>query len=505
MLLLSTRLDNMSLMNLSEHLLQETPFNVPVVLELTEMFRAEKSSWDDCLRVASMLLNNGQIGQAKKLIAELDSAKYFGGATSAEQINLLLRVLVLTDRGDEALSLIESIKMTKRFSAFDDMDIKLRAANTLQSQGQAEQACTLIDNLESADYLKQATNADQADLLINTKISCANQFILLGRKKEGEALLSDINADALSIPQQASLLGMTYNRLGLFDFADKVFTIFENKGFCCPNFYLHKAITHLCSMQYKEAHKCISRDINTYGQSILRLFWEMRVLNIMKQYEASLSIAQEALAHYASSPTHRCFVLIEQGIAMRSVGRLEEALPYFCEATLDRNSRPPWLWIAYFEYAMTLILLGKNGKARAMATNGHHIAYPRACMPYNPCTILSIFLGRKQGLKVEQHPPLEEWISYAKRWPWPFLPYHLWIFLFTAIILRDDNNQDFIEKHLCETMTSDIFRVFSALLRNPKIKVAQIKRAQPKSLIILISIALSQLCGTSSPPDIFLR
>jgi len=521
-------------MNLAGYLIQETPSKVQEAVELTEIF-PEKFSWDVRLRVSNMLLACGKTYQAKKLIAELDSVKYFEQATSVQEINLLLRVLALTDRGDEVLSLIESTKMTKRFSAFDDMDIKLRAANTLWSQGQVEQASTLIANFDGANYLNQATNSDQADFLLNTmvsigqtseviqllerksipdcwektligaKISCANHFNLQGRKKEAETLLRDINPDALSIPQQASLLGMTYNRLGLFDLADKVFTIFENKGFCCPNFYVHKAITHLCLMQYEEAHECISRDISTYGQSIHNLFWEMRVLNVMRQYEATLPIAEEAMAHYASSPTHRCWVLIEQGIATRSVARLEDALTFFHEATLDRNTEPPWLWIAYFEYAMTLILLGKNGKARAMAINGHRIAYPKARMPYNPCTILSIFLGWKQRLKVEQDPPLAEWISYAKRWPWPFLPYHLWIFLFTAMILKADNNLGFVEKHLYVTMTNDIFRVFSALLSKHEIKVDKKKHGRPIELNGLISLALSQLCGTSSPPDIFLR
>jgi tetratricopeptide (TPR) repeat protein len=170
MLSLSTTPNHASLLNLVGHLLQETPSNVPVALELTGMIRTEKSPWDDCLRLANMLLNHGQIDQGKRSISKIDAVKYFRKATSAGQVNLLFSVLIRTDKGDEALSLLESTNMAKRFSVFDDMDIRLRAANALLAQGQTDQAKGLIADHDAVKYFRKATNAGQVNLLFSVLI-----------------------------------------------------------------------------------------------------------------------------------------------------------------------------------------------------------------------------------------------------------------------------------------------------------------------------------------------
>ena len=186
MLLLSTRPDNLSLINLAGHLLQETPSMVQEAVELSGMFRAEKSSWDVRLRVANMLLDNGQINRAKEMITAIDAAEYFQQATSAGQVNLLFSVLIRTDKGDEALFLLKSVNIANRFSVFDNMDIRLMVANMLLSQGQTKKADEFINGLDAAKYFEQAASAGQINLLLRV-------LVLTDKGDEALSLLESAN------------------------------------------------------------------------------------------------------------------------------------------------------------------------------------------------------------------------------------------------------------------------------------------------------------------------
>ena len=144
LLLFSTRLDNISLMNLSRYLLQETQSQVQEAVALTGIFRAERSSWADCLRVAEMLLANGQITQAKRLLSKIDAAEYIKKSSNVGQVNLLFNVLIKADKLDESLSLLESIEIAEEFTSFDDIDVRIRIAGALLNHGQRRKAEDLL-------------------------------------------------------------------------------------------------------------------------------------------------------------------------------------------------------------------------------------------------------------------------------------------------------------------------------------------------------------------------
>lgn len=335
-------------------------------------------------------------------------------------------------------------------------------------------------------------------------ITLANVLLMQGRKEKAQLLIEELEWHDITSPEQLSALGMTYNRLGSFKVANKIFAFAEDRGLCCPNFYTHKAIAHICLSQPRQAEKCINQDIGRYGPSILNLYWKMRFLNSMGRHEDALLIAEELIADYSSSsPNHLCFVFVEQGIALRFSGHPLKGLVSFNNAIAVRDASPPWLWIAHFENALTLALSGKIEMAMDIAAKGHRINFSTMHSPYNPCSILHEFLCQKYGGKTSP-PSLEMWIKFAKRWPWPFLPYHLWIFLFTALTLSIDHHQLGIEKKQCERMTNEIAAAFSLLLKNSATEINITGRqGHHQNLDKLVLAAFSHLYGRSTCLDVF--
>ena len=462
MLAISTTPNDASLLNIAGHLLQETPSKVSVASELTGMIRPENSSWNDCLRVANMLLNNRQIDQAKRLIAGIDADKCFQQASSALQINLLLRAMVFTGEGDAALFLLESGNMAERFSVFDDMNIRLRSSNLFLSQGEIAKAQTLLADVDAEKYIEQATSTGQVKLIfsvlfesgqadvvlslfnastiferfgeefvIDLKLFFANEIILNGKNNDAKRLISNIDPCKINSPQHFYSLGMLCNCLGLFKEAVNMYAVLEDKKVPYSKQHVNKSIAYICQNKFDEAEMCISQEMREFGESARTLFWQARLLNLIGHNHESLEPIKKLLANFAMVPTHKCFALVEKGNALRSMEKLDESLICYHDSSRISTANPIWLMIAHFEYAITLAYAGKRKEALDVATGGHGIKYQRIEENYNPCSILRQFLLYRRDKATKLVPTPDEWVDYAKSWPYPFLPYHIWMLLLT--------------------------------------------------------------------------
>lgn len=485
MLLLSTRPDNVSLMNLAGYLLQETPSKVQEAVELTGMIRTEKSSWDGCLRVANMLLDNGQINQAKELIAELDSTEYFQQAASAGQVNLLFSVLIRTDQGDVSLFLLESANMAERFSVFDNMDIKLRAANTLLARGQTDQAKGLIAEIDTAKFMKHVNSAGQVRLLFNViayfqrpaeifrlledvkiirlfggealidlKLNIVNTLIMQGQRQAAKEILTGINPESLSNQDHAGLLGLAYIQLSMFDQASHVFGVAERKENSHPDLFTHMARLFLCLGEIDKAKDYIDKHAQSNKRSPSNLLWKAKLLNYTGQHVDALYWVDILLSNFSSFPVRRCFGFVEKGNTLRSLARFEEALFCYQKAQEIHIGATFWLWIAHFEHAMTLIYLDKTEEALTAALKGCTYKSQMYSEKYNPCVILYHFLLHRQKRSKDFLIPTMKWADNARLWPHPYTPHKVWMLLLTAVVLEEQGHTQTAKSLIGEIINS---------------------------------------------------
>jgi hypothetical protein len=148
MLILSTTPNSAYLLHLAEHRLQS---NAPVAkeaIELAVMAGTAKPTWELRFRIANLLAAKGNKDKAKEIISGIDVSEYVHESNTPGQVKLLLSVLVMFNRIDEALKLLESANTAKRITIFDDFDIRLRIANALINDRQTEKAKNLLDAID---------------------------------------------------------------------------------------------------------------------------------------------------------------------------------------------------------------------------------------------------------------------------------------------------------------------------------------------------------------------
>ena len=421
------------------------------------------------LRVANALLAQGQIDQAKELIAEINSAEYFQQAASAGQVNLLFSVLIRTDQGDVSFFLLESANMAERFSVFDDIDIRLRVANALLAQGQIDQAKELIAEINSAEYFQQAASAGQVNLLFNVlvyaqrsneivrlledvkvirliggealidlKLDIGRKLIMQGQRYTAKKILISINPDKLTNKDHFDALGLLYIHLSMFDKASSVFNVAEKKKCIHPDLFTHMAILFFCLGKMDKASKYIDEQIQSSRRTPTNLLWKAKLLNYSGQHVKALYWIDVLLSKYSSNPVWRCFGLVEKGNFLRSLGKYEEANICYQKAQSTNHGVTFWLWIAHFENAMTLIYLNKAEAALASALKGCSYKSPIYNEKYNPCAILYHYLLYRQNRSKEFFILPEKWADNAMLWPFSSMQsYKKWMLLLTALVLNE--------------------------------------------------------------------
>lgn len=471
MLSLSTTPNDASVMNLAERLLQAPQSKVQQAALLAGMVPPKKSSWDARLHLADMLLTSGEIDQAKEIIASLHAVEYFQQAVSTGQLNLLFSVLIRSDRGEEALFLLESGNVAERFGVLGDMDIRLRVANELLAKKIMAPINKLIAGFDPAKVMRHVNSADQVRMLLNVigyfqrpseifrlledaktiqlsdgetlvdlKLNAVTKLIMQGRREEARNLLFSIDPQTLTSPTSAGLLAHSYTQLGMFDAAHDSFAIAENKGLISDEFYIFKAVLHYCLRQMGSAEKCINKNIDQHGKNPPSLFWKSHLLNFNGRHQEALTWLDDLLnSSSLAVPVHEVFIHVEKGNTLRSLGRLDESLEFYRKAEKRHRSHKAtfWAWIACFEHAITLFYLGENARALQIAEQGNRLDSRTYSNRYNPCRILWQFLLHRQKRMKEPPPDPTQWARHAKLWPFPYFHHKMWMLLLAAIVLSD--------------------------------------------------------------------
>ncbi len=145
MLIFSTKANNIKLLNIVIKQLNNSPPRIQEAKTLIKIISFDKIPWDTRLLITNMLLNKKRVNFVKSLIDDIDITEYYQNACNLKQVNLLFSVLIRTNHSNEVLLIIESENNAKRFSEFEDMDIRLRLMEEFFHKGE-------IDNLNKVIF-----------------------------------------------------------------------------------------------------------------------------------------------------------------------------------------------------------------------------------------------------------------------------------------------------------------------------------------------------------------
>ena len=489
MLIISTKPNDTSVLNIVTCLINESPPKIQEAETLIEMLSADKRSWDNRLRISNILLNNGQVDQAKNIIHDLDITEYFQDSTHVWQVNLLLNVLDRTDQGDEITKLLETKEAIEMLSADkNSWDNLLGISNILLNYGQVDQAKNIIHNIDTTMYFQDSINEWQVNLLfevllrtgrgdeiakllentkivemlemleeetlVDLKLDIGRKLIMQGQQTTAKNILAGIDEEKLSNKKHIGDLGLLYKHLSMFDKANRVFYVAERKGCIDQRISTHMAIVFMCLGETDKASIYIDKHAQSDSRIPVNLLWKAKLLNYSGQHVKALYWIDILLLYYPNRPVPRCFGFVEKGNTLRSLGIYEEANNYYQKAQLIEHSLTFWLWIAYFEHAMTLIYLGEIEDALTIVWNGCKCKSHLNSEKFNPCVILYHFLLHRKNRSKEFFISPEKWADNIRFCPFPFLPHKTWMLLLTAIVLKEQGRAEKAKNIIYEIITN---------------------------------------------------
>ena len=176
------------LLNLAEHLLQENPPCSEKATALVGLVRVRGALEKVGLRVANLLISHGQLDAARKIITEVNCDAYLQNALKADEVSLLLQVLVKLNRLKKVLAFFDQATLSSRFGSYEAMDIRLKIANLLLLQNRPDAAERVITDLEAQAYFHKATGIGNIKLLFNVLMGTGHSDICCD-------LVEDLNAE----------------------------------------------------------------------------------------------------------------------------------------------------------------------------------------------------------------------------------------------------------------------------------------------------------------------
>lgn len=391
------------------------------------LFLSSKIGDTDILGIASMLLEStpAAIQSSYKLISLIPP-----GANSWEVRLRVARALLLHDQSHLAERIIENLDVTEYIRNVQNVDDVKSLFNLLPYVQQPE------ITLESLDFVASNNIFDQYSL-IELKLKVANFFILIGKSDAAAIILNSISYANITNQEHLNFLGLYYIHLSKFKTAMDVFNFAERKEIIHhPHFFVFKGVNQFCLNDIEKAKATIDTKIEPKRRTVLNMFWQAKLCNYAGQHDEAYFWIETLLDDSSDfSLVQKCFCRVEKGNTLRSLGKIDEALQCYREAVENDIGALHWLWIAYFEYAMTLIYLGRVDDSLSIAVKGCKCKSYRYNSKYNPCSILSAFLSLRLSQLTEAS--VQEWADCACLWLFPYMPYKIWMLVLTGIALEE--------------------------------------------------------------------
>ena len=392
MLVLSSKISNAGILNIVSMLLQSKPPETKSAYELISLIPSGANSLELRFRLTRALLENDQALLAERTIENLDVTEYIRNVQNVDDVKSLFNLLPYVQQPEITLESLDLVASNNIFDQYSLIELKLRVANF---------------------------------------------FILIGKNDAAEILLNSISYANITNQEHLNFLGLYYIHLSKFKTAMDVFNFAERKEIIHhPHFFVYKGVNQFCLNDIEKAKATIDTKIEPRRRTVLNMFWQAKLCNYTGQHDEAYFWIETLLNDSSDiSFVQKCFCRVEKGNTLRSLGKIDESIQCYREAVENDIGALHWLWIAYFEYAMTLVYIGRLKDGLSIAVKGCRIKSFRYNSKYNPCSILSVLLS----LRLRQVPEISvsEWADYAYLWPFPYMPYKIWMLILSGIALEE--------------------------------------------------------------------
>lgn len=385
MFYLSSIIGNNSISCAVSVLIQSLPPRIDAACELLQWISPDAIDWETRLRWALILIKHGCLDQAEKITDGFTAADYFKCPHDVNNVKSIFAVLPYVQPSSKTLELLSFV--------------------------------------ESNDML-------DLESLVGVKLRATNSFIYSGKSAAAKIIIKSISCETVTNPHHLTMLGLYHNHLSMFDSAEKVFHLAEQRVLKQPNLSVHMAQNKLCLNEFETAKQTIKENAGSSQRTHLNLAWQAKLYHFEGRVNEALVWINKALRMLDDGSPQKCFCLIEKGNELRSIGKMDLSINCYTEAIEKEHDMVIWLWVACFEYAMTLLYLGEVDEAVSIALRGCRYNSYKFNSKFNPCLVLSDFLAIHLG-----KPPtisVHEWPKNAMLWPFPYLPYKLWMLIFSC-------------------------------------------------------------------------
>ena len=513
MLAISTKVEEATLLNIAGHILKSEPANIQRAFDLINMLPEERNSWEVRLNLANCLLINKKREQAKKIIGCINACKYIKNMATLGQANLLLSILTKVGKSDLACSLLNSQQLFDRFNQDEVLESKLKLANLLILENKAEQAKSLIADIDFIELVKNIKTAKNFGLIcgiltgINSldkilyvlkfvqsnpkidqdslnsyRINILNKLVLQGSKDLAFDFLSNIDIKSVLNSVDVGELAHSYTLLGMFDAAKNAFEIGEQKQLICHDFYTFKAILHRCLWQIDKAIENIIYQMKS-EYTLRSLFWYAFLLKTIGKNDEALNnfckMLEMPLNHYMKSA-----VLTEIGNIYRSNFQFKNAIKFYEKSKF--SSLWAGNWRPYFEQALLLMYFGNYSDAIDILSKGAR----DKSVNENPCHALKLLIEQRNfNVPITASDLNVLFVTKDALSAKPYFPYAAYVnFIIANLIYDEDNPYDafrIIKNDICKFQylePSQRKLLLSCYKKNRSVKFEEISKFITKGL-----------------------
>lgn len=392
MIFLASTINDDTVLNIISKLLQsETLADIECAYELLNLIPLQDQRWTEQIFSLSIkLLENGKRCQAKEIARRINYLEFIQNTQSQTSVKKIFNFLPYIQ--DSVITM------------------------------------ELLDYVESNNCLDQ-------DSLIELKLQTVRILIMIGERGSAKKIIQSISVDTIIHYNYAALSGLYYIYLSMFEEARYLLKIAGKMDKKHAHLSIYTAINYFCQGDIKKAIEAIEQNLTNGQLTPFHIFYKSKFLNCNGLHEQAYNLVKEALdLSLTIVPEHRCIYLVEIGNTLRLQGKDKISIQFYKEATELKFTAVFWLWIAYFEYAMTLISLGKTEDALRIVSNGSILKSQNYNTCFNPCKILRELLLGQSGKKTRK--ALRQLQEGALLWPFPHLPYKFWMLVHIGIVFE---------------------------------------------------------------------
>lgn len=268
-------------------------------------------------------------------------------------------------------------------------------------------------------------------------VNLLRPLMLAGHRQQVMKLVADIDVDQIQEARSMVEMASTLIYLGEYEKAEIIFTAAEKYCGSWGEFYLYKTNLYFCRRDYERLVVAMEKAASIHGVTPSVEFRKSLCALYCGRFMESIRYSRNVIECASGSGNHlSCASHVLSGLARRAMCQMEASERILRLAS--EHERPiPWVWIARFEYAISLLYAGKDRQALSIAQDGAEARCSKHGSHYNPCRFLVMLLRGDTLYSTEIYHDL---IRRAHAWPYPTLPvYEIWM-LFMAMAIFNKNN-----------------------------------------------------------------